>query len=112
MKRQSDLIRSISSGYALFFASNVTALFLTPYIIKYSGKDKYGFYLLCVELFTWIGFLEFGTAKALGPSVSQELAKENHKEILYLFNSSFWFHIIVYEVLQQWVLIFFKYSSN
>lgn len=93
MPKQSDLLRSITSGYTLFFATNVTALFLTPYILKFTGKDEYGFYLLCVELFTWIGFLEFGTAKALGPSVSKELAKENDKEIIYLFNSSFWFQL-------------------
>ena len=91
----SDLFKSIKSGYVLFFATNLVALFLTPFILKYVTKEEYGFYILCVELFTWMGFVNLGTAKVLGPSVARELAKEDKKEVVYLFNSSFWFQLAV-----------------
>lgn len=91
----SDLFKSIKSGYVLFFATNLVALFLTPFILKYVTKEEYGFYILCVELFTWMGIVNLGTAKVLGPSVARELAKEDKKEVVYLFNSSFWFQLVV-----------------
>ncbi len=92
---KSDLLKSIGSGYLLFLLTNLIALFLTPFILRYVNKDEYGFYILCVELFAWLGFVNLGTAKVLGPSVARELAHENETEIVYFFNSSFWFQLAV-----------------
>ena len=71
----------------------MVALFLTPFMLRHVSKEEYGLYVLCVELFSWISFMNLGTAKVLGPKVSKELALNNRKEIVYLFNSSFWFQL-------------------
>lgn len=92
---KSDLFKSIGSGYLLFFATNIVALFLTPFLLRYITKEEYGFYILCVELLTWIGFMNLGTAKVLGPKVAKELGENNSSEILFLFNSSLWFQLFV-----------------
>lgn len=92
---KTDLNKSIGSSYVLFLATNLVALFLTPFILRYVTKQEYGLYVLCVELFTWMGFLNLGTAKVLGPTVAKELAKDNSDDVIYLFNSSFWFQLAV-----------------
>jgi len=90
-----NIFKSISTGYLVFLATNIIALILTPYILKYVTKEEFGLYILCVDLFTWIGFLQFGTAKVLGPLVAIERAKKNEKRIVTLFNSSFIFQLLM-----------------
>ena len=89
----SDLFKSIGSGYVLFLATNLVALFITPFLLKHITKEEYGLYVLCVELLSWISFVNLGTAKVLGPKVAQQLSSNNQDEIIYLFNSSFWFQL-------------------
>ncbi len=90
-----NIFKSISTGYLVFLATNIIALILTPYILKYVEKEEFGLYILCIDLFTWIGFLQFGTAKVLGPLVAIERTKKNEKRIVTLFNSSFIFQLLM-----------------
>ena len=62
---KSDLGKSISSGYLLFFINNIVALFLTPYMLQFISKEEYGLYILCVDFLAWVSFLEFGTNKVV-----------------------------------------------
>lgn len=91
----SDLGKSISSGYLLFFLNNVVALFLTPYMLKFITKEEYGLYIMCVDFLAWVGFLEFGTSKVLESKAGHLIAQNNNKGLNTSFNTSLFFQIIV-----------------
>ncbi|WP_333889194.1 lipopolysaccharide biosynthesis protein [Sphingobacterium siyangense] len=91
----SDLGKSISSGYLLFFLNNVVALFLTPYMLRYISKEEYGLYIMCVDFLAWVGFLEFGTSKVLESKAGHLIVQNNFKGLNISFNTSFFFQIIV-----------------
>lgn|GEM_PF-3278296 len=91
----SDLRKSIFSGYALFLLNNVVALFLTPYMLDYVTKEEYGLYIICVDFLAWVSFLEFGTSKVIESKAGHLLATNSQEEINVIFNSSFFFQIII-----------------
>ncbi|WP_313420148.1 lipopolysaccharide biosynthesis protein [Sphingobacterium multivorum] len=91
----SDLGKSISSGYLLFFLNNVVALFLTPYMLRYISKEEYGLYIMCVDFLAWVGFLEFGTSKVLESKAAHLIAQNNFNNLNTSFNTSLFFQIVV-----------------
>ena len=91
----SDIGKSISSGYLLFFINNIVALFLTPYILQFISKEEYGLYILCVDFLAWMSFLEFGTNKVIESKAGHLIANKDHKGLNRSFNTSFYFQIIV-----------------
>ncbi|WP_394676745.1 lipopolysaccharide biosynthesis protein [uncultured Sphingobacterium sp.] len=91
----SDLGKSISSGYLLFFLNNVVALFLTPYMLRYISKEEYGLYIMCVDFLAWVGFLEFGTSKVLESKAAHLIAQNNFNNLNTSFNTALFFQIVV-----------------
>lgn len=91
----SDLSKSISSGYVLFFLNNVVAIFLTPYMLKFVSKEEYGLYILCVDFLSWVGFLEFGTSKVLESKAGHLLANNDQLGLNKSFNSALFFQILI-----------------
>ncbi len=92
---KTDLGKSISSGYLLFFLNNIVALFLTPYMLRYISKEEYGLYIMCVDFLAWIGFLEFGTSKVLESKAGHLIAQNDFKALNTSFNTSLFFQIII-----------------
>lgn len=92
---RSDLGKSISSGYVLFFVNNIVALFLTPYMLQFISKEEYGLYILCVDFLAWVGFLEFGTNKVIESKAGHLIAENNIEGLNKSFNASFFFQIVV-----------------
>ena len=92
---KSDLGKSISSGYLLFFLNNIVALFLTPYMLRFITKEEYGLYIMCVDFLAWIGFLEFGTSKVLESKAGHLIAQKDFKGLNTSFNTSLFFQIII-----------------
>ncbi len=107
-----NIFKSISTGYLVFIATNIIALILTPYILKYVSKEEFGLYVLCIDLFTWIGFLQFGTAKVLGPLIAIENAKKNKKRIITLFNTSFLFQLLMAIIIIPLFYYVAEYSTS
>ncbi|MCO5259127.1 MAG: oligosaccharide flippase family protein [Crocinitomicaceae bacterium] len=92
---KSDLGKSISSGYLLFFMNNIVALFLTPYILKFVTKEEYGLYVLCVDFLAWVAFLEFGTNKVIESKAGHLIAKGDTDKLNKVFNASLFFQVLV-----------------
>ena len=92
---KSDLSKSISSGYLLFFINNIVALFLTPYMLQFISKEEYGLYILCVDFLAWVSFMEFGTNKVVESKAGHLIANKDDKGLNRSFNASFYFQILV-----------------
>ncbi|MAD12246.1 MAG: hypothetical protein CMC04_05950 [Flavobacteriaceae bacterium] len=92
---KSDLSKSISSGYLLFFINNVVAIFLTPYMLQFISKEEYGFYILCVDFLAWVSFMELGTNKVVESKSGHLIANKNDDGLNKTFNASFFFQIFV-----------------
>ncbi len=92
---KSDLGKSISSGYLLFFVNNIVALFLTPYMLKFISKEEYGLYVLCVDFLAWVSFLEFGTNKVIESKAGHLIAKDDYEGLNKTFNTSLFFQLLV-----------------
>lgn len=67
---KTNLAKSISSGYLLFFVSNVVALFLTPFILSYITSGEYGLYVIALDIIAWISLVQFGSGSVLGPKIA------------------------------------------
>ena len=105
-----NFFRSSHSGLVAFLITNVIAVFLTPFILNHITKSEYGFYILCIDLGAWMGFLQFGTSKTLGPMVSMNL--KDSKIINDLFNSAFWFQLIISIIAVPLVYLLINYSMS
>ena len=92
---KSDLGKSISSGYLLFFINNIVALFLTPYMLQFISKEEYGLYILCVDFLAWVSFMEFGTNKVIESKAGHLIANKDDYGLNKTFNASFYFQILV-----------------
>lgn len=91
----SDLGKSISSGYLLFFLNNVVALFLTPYMLKFISKEEYALYVLCVDFLAWFSFLEFGISKVAESRTGHLVSKSDKLGINKMFSTSLIFQIFI-----------------
>ncbi|MDC3306105.1 hypothetical protein OAV36_04185 [Flavobacteriales bacterium] len=105
---KSDLSKSISSGYLLFFINNIVALFLTPYMLQFISKEEYGLYILCVDFLAWVSFMEFGTNKVVESKAGHLIANKDDDGLNKTFNASFFFQIIV----AAFILPFFYFLLN
>ncbi len=92
---KSDLSKSISSGYLLFFVNNIVALFLTPYMLQFISKEEYGLYILCVDFLAWVSFMELGINKVVESKAGHLIANKDYEGLNRAFNTSFFFQIVV-----------------
>lgn len=90
-----DLLRSISTGYAAFLITNVVALFLTPYILKYVPSGEYGLYLLCIDILSWMALFQFGTSQVLSSNAGQLIAQGSYEKLNKAYNSAFFFQVLI-----------------
>lgn len=112
--RNNDLLRSISTGYVIFFVTNLSALLLTPYILKYVSKSEYGIYLLCIDIISWMALFQFGTSQVLSSTAGSLIGQGNYKELNVAYNSTFFFQVLISILIipLYYVVVSFSTSGN
>lgn len=72
----------------------LVALFLTPYIIRHIGVDRFGIWAIVGVLTGYFGLLDFGIGTSFVKYISEFYAKEDYKKINQVVNTGFIFYSI------------------
>ncbi|MCD7900826.1 MAG: oligosaccharide flippase family protein [Bacteroides sp.] len=72
-----EIKKGIILSYALIILTNITGLFLTPYIIKNLGDSQYGLYSLLGALIAYLSIFDLGLNNTIVRYVSKYRAEKN-----------------------------------
>jgi len=76
-------------------ATVLVSFFLFPFIVRYTGQEIYGIYLIVMTVTGYFGIFDFGVMSALTKYVSEYNGKGDIKRINSIINASFSFYVIV-----------------
>ncbi|MFZ5800398.1 MAG: flippase [Candidatus Omnitrophota bacterium] len=77
----------------------LVALFLTPYIIKHIGVERYGVWALAGVLTGYFGLLDLGIGYAFSKYIAEFYAKKDYDQINTIVNTGFVFYSIFASVI-------------
>lgn len=95
MSRISTIGRNIRYTVLNRFASVIITFFLFPYIVRQSGQEVYGVFLLVTTVTGYFGLLDLGVMSAVTKYVSEYNGKGDVVAINRIVNASFSFYILV-----------------
>lgn len=87
--------RSISFVAMSRIFSIIVAFYLFPYILRHSGKEIYGFYLIATTVTGYFGLLDLGVMSSLTKYISEYNGRKDYKGMADIINASFSFYMIV-----------------
>lgn len=85
-----SLFRNVSLGLLGFIVNGIIAFFLSPYIIRSLGDDRYGMWSLVGDLVGYSSLLDLGITGAVGHFVSRYSAQCDEDQLSRLLTTSFW----------------------
>jgi O-antigen/teichoic acid export membrane protein len=83
------IIRNTASNLLAQGVNIVTALAITPYLIRHLGQDLYGLWILVASLVGYFGLTDLGLRTAVGRFMAQHVARAEHEEINRLVVTAF-----------------------
>jgi len=97
-KTTSDIV-TISRNLKFMAANRLISLLVSfiifPFIVRYTGQEIYGVYLIVITLTGYFGLLDFGVMSALTKYVSEYKGKGDRIKINNVINASFTFYALV-----------------
>ncbi len=97
------------------FWAVLVALFLTPYIIRYIGLERFGIWSIIGVLTGYFGLLDFGIGTSFVKYLAEFHAKGEHKKISAIVNTGFVFYsllavavVVVVSFFMNPIVSFFK----
>ena len=72
----------------------IVTLFLTPYIIRHVGIERYGIWVIIGLVTGYFGLLDFGIGQSFVKFISESYTKGDYKGINGIVNTGLWFYSI------------------
>src|SRR5687768_12762552 len=84
------MIRNIVVSLLSFLTNIVIAFFLSPFILRSLGDDRYGIWAVFGEMLTYYGLLDFGVRGALSFYAGKALAGQKRDELERYLSTAFY----------------------
>jgi O-antigen/teichoic acid export membrane protein len=88
-------LRNSFHGFLGFITPVIFSLVITPYLIAKLTPDLYGIYILCITCMGMFSLLDFGIGQGVIKFISENLAKNNIKEIRDIIGVSTYFAVLL-----------------
>lgn len=95
MKTTSQIIRNLVSGWISMGFRTLLAMFMVPFLLKYTGKEGYGLIGLLGVIVSMTGIADLGLRSALGRELAEQVARNNRRGFNELISTAFILYLLI-----------------